>query len=95
MADRRHKEDIQWNCPICGCVSAIKQDICPNGCEAEELETVFDIEIVRRFHQAVQTFCEYHLHDDYDHCELCLTKEFDEMKKTFWEVKLKILERSE
>ena len=87
---RRFKEcGDQWRCKICGCKSDTRQEFCPNGCEPEESF----IEIVRKFHEAVETFCSYHLQDSYDHCEVCLTKEFTKMKKEFWEVKEKILER--
>ena len=80
---------MKWKCNKCGCISDVIQDNCPNGCEQEEDM----IEVIRKFYEAVEKFCIYHLHDNYDHCELCLTKEFGEMKKAFWEVKEKILER--
>ena len=80
---------MKWECKTCGCKSDIEQESCPNGCEQEEST----IDIVRRFHESVETFCAYHLHDDYDHCALCLTKEFTEMKKAFWEVKEGILDK--
>lgn len=78
----------KWKCEICGCESDAMQDNCPNGCELEENV----VEVVRRFHDSVKTFLHYHVQDDYDHSSLCLTKEFDIMKRCYWEVKEKILD---
>ena len=87
VISKRGFGNYKWECEKCGCLSDAIQEVCPNGCEKEESL----IDIVRRFYETVKIFCEYHLQDDYDHCELCLKKEFTEMKKAFWEVKEKVL----
>jgi len=79
----------KWECEICKCESDAIQEQCPNGCEKEEDM----VEIVRRFHASVDKFFDYHVTDSYDHCMLTAKKEFTEMKKAFWEVKEKILDK--
>ena len=79
---------MKWECPQCNCKSDFIQNNCPNDCEIES-----EIDAMREFHQSVQEFCAV-FQDDYDYCQLCLTKEFTKMKKCFWKVKEDILEAS-
>ena len=87
--DKKTKDVIRkWECPECECKSDIVHEHCPNGCDMVDRD-----KLIGDYHKAVNTFFEYHIVDSFDHCTLTLNKEFDKMKKLWWEVKEKILDK--